>query len=141
MDKEQAKRLGKWLREQRQERNVSTTRLAKMVDINDGTIVRLEQGHFAKPNPRLLSRIAMALALDLADVYAMAGYDVPEQLPSFQPYLRRKYSDMPAAAIADLDQAFARIVEKHGYEPDGPSGGEDESPDEDDIAADAAAIN
>src|SRR4051812_40406687 len=138
MNQEQAKRLGNWLRQQRQDAGLSTVQLAKHAGTTDGTIVRLEQGAFAAPDPHKLSRIAEALGLNLADVYAMAEYAVPEDLPSFQPYLRRKYRGLPAGAIKDLDQAFNRIVEKHGYDPDGPRDGEDESP-EDAIAADAAS--
>jgi transcriptional regulator with XRE-family HTH domain len=128
MQEEQAERFGKWLRERRQEAGMSTTQLAKMAETTDGTIVRIEQGKISAPAPDKLSRIAAALDLSLADVYAMAGYAVPGDLPTFQPYLRRKYRDMPVEAIEDLDEAFARIVRKHGYEPDGPLDSEDEYP-------------
>jgi transcriptional regulator with XRE-family HTH domain len=125
---EQAKRFGEWLRSRRQEAGLGTTQLAKIVGVTDGTITRIEQGFIVTPAPDKLSRIAEALDLSLADVYAMAGYAVPDDLPSFQPYLRRKYRDMPAEAIDDLDKAFANIIKKHGYDPDGPRAGEDEYP-------------
>jgi transcriptional regulator with XRE-family HTH domain len=128
MQEEQAERFGKWLRERRQEAGISTTQLARMAETTDGTIVRIEQGKISAPAPDKLSRIAEALELSLADVYAMAGYAVPGDLPTFQPYLRRKYRDMPVEAIEDLDKAFARIIKRHGYEADGPVEGEDEAP-------------
>ncbi len=128
MNDEQAKRLGGWLREQRQSAGLSTIQLAKAVGTTDATISRIEQGAFAAPDPHKLSRIAEALGLSLADVYAMADYAVPSDLPSFEPYLRRKYRDMPAEAIEDLDEAFGRILRKHGYYHSGPRPGEDESP-------------
>jgi transcriptional regulator with XRE-family HTH domain len=140
MTKEQAKRLGRWLRQRRKESGLSTIELAKRASTSDATITRLEQGAFAAPDPHKLSRIAEALGLNLADVYAMAEYAVPGDLPSFQPYLRRKYGDLPAGAISDLDQAFAQIVKKHGYDPEGPRDGEDEDSDEAAIASDAASI-
>lgn len=96
--------------------------------MNDATIVRIEQGAFAAPRPDKLSRIAEALGLSLADVFALADYAVPDDLPSFQPYLRSKYRDMPAGAVDDLNKAFQRIVRKHGYQPGGPRDGEDEAP-------------
>lgn len=96
--------------------------------MNDATIVRIEQGAFAAPRPDKLSRIAEALGLSLADVFALADYAVPDDLPSFQPYLRSKYRDMPPEAVDDLEKAFQRIVRKHGYQPDGPRDGEDEAP-------------
>lgn len=128
MDQEQARRLGEWLRERRQAAGLSTVQLAKAAGTTDGTITRLEQGAFAAPDPHKLRRIAEALGLSLADVYAMADYAVPGDLPSFAPYLRRKYRDMPIEAVEDLDKAFERIARKHGYDPAGPQDGEDESP-------------
>jgi transcriptional regulator with XRE-family HTH domain len=129
MDQEQAKRLGEFLRQKRKSVGLSTTRLASLIGINDGTITRIEQGSFTAPAPDKLARIAEALGLSLADVYAMAEYAVPADLPSFQPYLRRKYRDMPPEAVEDLDKAFQEIIDKHGYDPDGPHDGEDELPD------------
>lgn len=130
MNQSQAPGLGQWLRERRQEAGIGTTELAKRTGINDATITRIEQGTIARPDPRKLSRIADALELNLADVYAMAGYATPTGLPSFQPYLRRKYQDLPETALDDLQQAFDRIIKQHGYDPHGPTNGEDESPDD-----------
>ncbi len=128
VEPEQAKRLGQTLRARREELGLSSRQLAEQAGMNDATIVRIEQGAFAAPRPDKLSRIAEALGLSLADVFALADYAVPDDLPSFQPYLRSKYRDMPAGAVDDLGKAFQRIVRKHGYQPDGPRDGEDEAP-------------
>ena len=133
MQDHQAKRFGRWLSEQRQAAGISKRELARRAGMTDGTIVRIEQGVIDAPSPDKLARIAEALRLSLADVYSMAGYATPDDLPSFQPYLRRKYRDMPAEAISELDEAFSRIVGKHGYEPSGPRPGEDETPDPDEL--------
>jgi transcriptional regulator with XRE-family HTH domain len=129
MNQDQAKRLGEWLRERRHEAGIGTTELAKRTGINDATITRIEQGAIASPDPHKLSLISEQLGLTLADVYAMAGYAAPTELPSFQPYLRRKYRDLPDQAIEDLEQAFERVIKEHGYVPDGPAAGQDEEPD------------
>jgi len=128
MDQEQAKELGQRLRARREELGLSLRQLADQADMNDATIVRIEQGAFAAPAPDKLARIAEALGLSLADVFALAEYAVPDDLPSFQPYLRSKYRDMPREAVDDLNKAFDRIVRKHGYDPAGPQDGEDEAP-------------
>jgi len=128
MEPDQAKELGRKLRARREELGLSTRQLADQADMNDATIVRIEQGAFAAPRPDKLSRIAEALGLSLADVFALADYAVPDDLPSFRPYLRSKYRDMPTGAVEDLNKAFARIVKKHGYQPEGPRNGEDEAP-------------
>jgi transcriptional regulator with XRE-family HTH domain len=128
VEPKQAKELGRRLRARREELGLSTRQLAERADIDDATVVRIEQGAFAAPRPDKLSRIAEALDLSLADVFGLADYTVPGDLPSFQPYLRSKYRDMPAGAVDDLHKAFARIARKHGYHPDGPRDGEDEAP-------------
>ena len=128
MEPDQAKRLGQTLRARREELGLSTRQLAEITVMSDATITRIELGAFMAPRPDKLSRIAEALGLSLADVFALADYAVPTDLPSFQPYLRSKYRGMPDEAIDDLDRAFARIVKKHGYKPDGPKNGEDEAP-------------
>lgn len=128
MESGQVKRLGQTLRARREKLGLSQRQLAAQAGVNDATIVRIEHGEFNAPAPDKLSRIAEALDLPLADVFALADYVVPSQLPSFQPYLRSRYQDLPKDAIEDLDQAFARIVRRHGYQPDGPRPGEDESP-------------
>ncbi len=128
MDKEHAKRFGRWLRAKRQAAGISTVQLAKRADMSDTTIVRIEHGAYSAPAPNKLARIADVLALELADVYAMADYAVPDDLPSFQPYLRTKYRGLPQKAIADLNKAFTDIAKRHGYDARGPSPGEDEQP-------------
>lgn len=128
VEPDQAKRLGQTLRTRREALGLSQRQLAAEAGVNDATIVRIERGAFGAPAPDKLSRIAEALEMRLADVFALADYVVPADLPSFQPYLRSRYRDLPDEAIEDLDRAFSRIVKKHGYQPDGPANGEDESP-------------
>ena len=128
MEPDQAKQLGRKLRARREELGLSLRQLAERAETTDTTIVRIEQGAYAAPAPDKLSRIAEALGLSLADVFALADYAVPGDLPSFQPYLRSKYRDMPPEVTEDLSKAFARIVKKHGYQPEGPRNREDEAP-------------
>ena len=49
--------------------------------------------------------IARALKVDFEDLYSLAGYESPERLPTFQPYLRAKY-ELPPEAVADLERYF-----------------------------------
>jgi len=128
MDKERAKRFGRWLRTKRQQAGLSKMQLAKRSGMSDTSILRIEEGIFLAPAPDKLARIADVLGLELADVYAMADYAVPDDLPSFQPYLRTKYRGLPQKAVADLNKAFTDIAKRHGYDARGPSPGEDEQP-------------
>jgi transcriptional regulator with XRE-family HTH domain len=127
MKAQQAKELGKRLRARREELGLSAQQLAEQTDTTDGTILRIESGDIAAPRPDKLARIADALGISLADVYALADYAVPDELPTFRPYLRSKYRELPAQAVDDLNHAFERIIRKHGYDPEGPQTGEDET--------------
>src|SRR5579884_4379501 len=130
MDQEQALELGQRLRERREQLGLSTRELADRAETTHTTVVRLEQGAYDAPAPDKLSRIAEALGLSLADVFALADYSVPTDLPSFRPYLRTKYRDLPAPAVEELERSFRRIAKRHGLNPDGPAPGEDELPEQ-----------
>lgn len=128
MEPEQAKRLGTYLREARQAKGLSARQLGDLTDINDATIVRFENGSFTAPAPDKLARIAGALDLSIADVFALAEYASPSELPSFTPYLRTKYRDLPDDAVEQIEKYVARLAKKHGVTLEGPAPGEDESP-------------
>jgi transcriptional regulator with XRE-family HTH domain len=130
MNPEQAKALGRFLREHRAALGLSTHQLAARGAIDQATVVRLEKGAFAEPRPETLRVVAEALGVNLADVFGLAGYAVPGDLPSFQPYLRTKYRGLPAEAVDQLDRAFQRLAKRHGLDAAGPAPGEDEQPEE-----------
>jgi transcriptional regulator with XRE-family HTH domain len=130
VEPKQAKDLGRLLRRRREELGLSKMQLARQVGTNDATIFRIEEGQFTAPAPDKLSRIAEVLALSLADVFALADYSIPSDLPSFQPYLRTKYRDLPPEAVEQLDRAFQRLAKRHGLDAAGPAPGEDEQPEE-----------
>lgn len=130
MNDEQARELGNRLRARREQLDLSIRQVAERSEINHSTLVRLEQGVIDAPAPDKLSRIAEVLGLSLADVYALADYSVPADLPSFKPYLRTKYRSLPAPAVEELERSFRRIAKKHGLDIKGPAPGEDELPEQ-----------
>jgi transcriptional regulator with XRE-family HTH domain len=128
MDQEQAKELGRQLRARREQLGLSQRGLGKLADVDDATIVRIEQGAFTAPRPEKLRRIAEALDLSLADVFALADYVVPGDLPTFTPYLHAKYRELPPAAVKELKGYFDKLASRYGIDPAGPAPGEDEAP-------------
>jgi transcriptional regulator with XRE-family HTH domain len=124
MEPKQAEDLGKYLRRQREAKGVSTRTLAAEVGIDSSRIVRLEQGQVASPRGDVLAGIADFLGLPLADVFGLAGYAAPTELPSFRPYLRVKYHELPSSAVAELERSFTEIAKRYGT--GGPRRGEDE---------------
>ena len=119
--------LGELIRKSRTARDLSIRDLADEAEIGRSTLLDLEQGKVASPNPTTLQTLATVLKIDLADIYAAAGYSQPEGLPSFTPYLRSKYADLPDEARAELEKSFSHIAGKYGYDPAGPKPGEDEN--------------
>jgi transcriptional regulator with XRE-family HTH domain len=124
MDPEQAQRLGSYLRERREARGITLRQLGLDLGVDKTQILRLEQGAVASPRADLLAGIAAGLDLPVADVYGMAGYAASDELPSFTPYLRAKYRELPEDAVVQLERYFARLARKYGTA--GPADGEDE---------------
>lgn len=107
---------------------LSYGQLEQRTGIAKTTLHKLEQGQVQHPTPTMLPPLAAELDVPLADLYAAAGYEVPSELPTFTPYLRSKYAGLSADARAELSEAFNRITERYGYNPDGsgPAPGQDE---------------
>lgn len=127
MDDKEAQRLGTQLKQARAKLGLSAREVADRSGMADSNVLRLEQGAIANPRPETLKSLADTLDLDLADLYAAAGYVQPAGLPSFAPYLRSKYADLPPSAQRELERSFKQIAAKHGYDPAGPAAGEDET--------------
>lgn len=106
--------LGALLREKREALGYSKNRLAAAAGVPDSTVLRLERGLFVAPSPDKLARFAQLLGLRLADLYAKAGYIVPDELPSFASYLPVRYPDLPEEALAELKGHFEHVLERLG---------------------------
>lgn len=128
MDPEHAQRLGALIRESRTAAGLSLRQLEELTGIDDGLLTRMERGVILTPAPDKLGRVAEALNVPLADLYAIAGYDAPSELPTLKPYLRTKYRKLPASAADELEAYAERLAKKHGVHLSGPAPGEDESP-------------
>lgn len=116
--------LGQLIRQRRSVLGLSLYQLGERTGITDTTIMRIESGKTANPRGEVLRALAEALELPLADLFAAAGYAAPRELPSFRPYLRAKYKDLPPQAVTELEITFADIARRYGTR--GPAPGEDE---------------
>jgi transcriptional regulator with XRE-family HTH domain len=122
-----ANTLGQLIRQGRATKELSIRDLAESADVPRSTLLDLELGRVASPHPATLQSLANTLELPLADVYAAAGYAEAQGLPSFAPYLRSKYRDLPPDARAELAHSFQIITKKYGYDTTGPAPGADEN--------------
>jgi len=119
MEPDRATALGHVLRARREELGLSTRQLSAQAGVNDVTIVRIERGEFAAPRPDKLSRLTDALGLRLADIFAMADYVAPTQLPTLAPYLQAKYPGLPDDAVAAIGRYAARTAKRYGINVEG----------------------
>jgi transcriptional regulator with XRE-family HTH domain len=109
-------RLEEVLRSARETAGLSGRRLAERVGMHHAGLARIELGQ-QRPSPETLSRLAQALELDETDLFALAGYRLPDSLPSFPAYLRAKYR-MPKEAATQLNEYFSFLAEKYDIETD-----------------------
>jgi transcriptional regulator with XRE-family HTH domain len=121
---EQAKALAVVLRRRRDELGYTVRELAARADVNLATIVRLEHGDILTPQPDTLKGLAAALDVPVTDLFAVADWLPKDELPTFTPYMRAKYTELPEEAVEEMERFFDRLAKKHGVT--GPVDREDE---------------
>jgi transcriptional regulator with XRE-family HTH domain len=126
VDENQAKELGKTLRTAREALGLNSREVAKAAGIDQATLVRIESGSIAAPGPDKLAKVARVLGISAADLFASADYTVPADLPSFKPYLRTKYGNIPAEELERIEEYALKIAKRNGVSLSGPAPGEDE---------------
>lgn len=127
-DRSKPQLLAKRITKARIAKEKSIYALGKETDIHRSTLQLLEGGKIRTPSPEYLARIADALDLKLSDLYPLAGYAVPGDLPDFDGYLAAKFRGLPHDAIDELTGHLRYLSDKHGLVPEGPAPGEDEQP-------------
>jgi transcriptional regulator with XRE-family HTH domain len=97
--------LGTYIRARRLSRELTLADAAARSGLHVSYWSKLETGHYKSPSPQNLQTIARVIDVRYEDLYGLAGYDTPERLPSFAPYLRTKY-ELPPEAVAELERYF-----------------------------------
>jgi len=107
---QQALELARMLRVRRDALGYSVRVLAAKAGVNLATIVRLERGDILTPQPDTLKALAAALGLSVTDLFAVAEWLSSRELPTFRPYLRAKYKNLPDSAVAEMEAFFERLA-------------------------------
>ena len=89
----------------RTSRGLSLSEAAEISGLHLSYWSKLEDGQYEAPAPKHLQAIARALDVAFEDLYGLAGYEIPQRLPTFKPYLRAKY-ELPPEAVRDLERYF-----------------------------------
>ena len=120
MTPEEAQRLAKRLRIEREKHGLSAHEVARRAGVNVGTVTRIELGQIASPRPENLLAIAAVLDIPAADIFALANWVQPDDLPSFSSYLRAKYGSLPESAFREMQTVFESLALKYGTQGPGP---------------------
>ena len=108
------RRLGELVHHARQTKGLTAQGLAEASGTSRSFIMKLERGEYVQVSPAYLQALAEALDLPLADLYSAAGYPLPAGLPTFAPYLRRRYGEeLPEKAISQLTEYFELLRDKY----------------------------
>ncbi|MGD0197227.1 MAG: helix-turn-helix transcriptional regulator [Solirubrobacteraceae bacterium] len=111
MTKAQQNELGSYITKVREAKGLSLRALAEAAKVGMGSLSEIENGR-RLARTETLRRIAEALGIDWEDLYALAGYGRPQNLPSFGPYLRSKYGDqLSAKDLKQLERYFKSVTE------------------------------
>lgn len=98
------------LRRLREDAGLSLRRLAELSGVNVANISRLESGQAPRSTQSSLTKLAEALNVDPRRLYKAAGItDADAALPSLRPYLRAKYSHLPAGKVDEMVAFFETI--------------------------------
>lgn len=110
MNQEQAHDFGAYIRHTREAHQLSIRGLATQAGIDDRCLAHIEHGDIHAPRPDTLRGLATALDVSLADLFVLAGYTIPQDLPCIETYLRAKYSGLSDADIIAVSRQVEKLV-------------------------------
>jgi transcriptional regulator with XRE-family HTH domain len=126
MTQEPTRQFSEYVRRLREGRKLSVRSLAAKASISGGELSRIENGK-RMPQADTLKTLAAALDVPLADMFAMADYVIPYDLPSITPYLHARYGHLPPDTLTSIDNYLKQLIDEHGMDPNGPHDFEDET--------------
>ena len=88
------KRLGELIQKTREAAGLSARKLEELSGLDHSFISKLEKSTYQSVSPDTLTTLSASLGIPAADLFALAGFQVPGSLPSFfGPYLRARYGE------------------------------------------------
>lgn len=114
MTPEEAHRLAALLRTKRQATGLNASEVARRAGVDKGTVTRIELGQIPRPRPENLRAIGDVLGIPAADLFTATDWLPDGDLPTFRPYLRSKYRELPEEAVAEIEAVFDRLARDYG---------------------------
>ncbi len=108
MKQTQKRVLGRLLAEARKQKQLSLRDVQEATGIPFTWIARTEQGHYTRPAPERLTRLAELLGVDARVMDEATSGEMAGQLPQPRTYFRAKYN-LSASEIARLEEVLAQV--------------------------------
>ena len=124
MTPEEAEQLAHLLRTKRRQLGLTAREVARRASVDVGTVTRIEAAQILSPRPDNLTAIGQVLDIPAADIFAITDWLPRKELPTFRPYMRAKYKELPDEAVVKMEAYFADLAGEYGLQ--GPAEGEDE---------------
>lgn len=102
-----------FVRSRRRALGLSAYAAAERAGLHRSYWSKLEAGEYDAPSPKTLEGIAAALKVPLEQLYTIVGYETPQRLPNFRPYLRARYH-LPHEAVVELERYFKMLRSYYG---------------------------
>lgn len=117
MTPEQTVKLINLLKVKRSELRLSVNEVARRADVDPGTAWRIEQGMIAKPRVENIIAIGRVLGINPIELFTTVGWLTADDLPDVSTYLNAKFSELPDAALEDIEHYTDRVVHANAQRP------------------------
>jgi transcriptional regulator with XRE-family HTH domain len=114
----QARELGAFIREKRDQHALTLVQLEAMTGIPDSWLYHFEKGHYTAPAPDRLAKLADALDIDAVYIDRISSDHLADSLPGTRVYFRSKEKLGPEA-LDELELAVTRIRRKYAAKASG----------------------
>jgi transcriptional regulator with XRE-family HTH domain len=107
--------FGDFIRQRRTDLGLSLREVERRTGIGNARLSRWERGEQRPETPDLLTPLAAALDVPVAELCQRAGHDITKGLPHVTPYLHLKYGHhLPSEVLHELVEHCEGVLARHG---------------------------
>ncbi len=97
----QEKTIGEVITEAREKANLSQRQLAKIANINNSELSKIEAGIRKEPSPKILRRISNVIDVNYSDLMYMIGLGI--EVSPLNPFIKDYYSKLKGAELNEAE--------------------------------------
>ena len=95
------KNIGEVITEAREKANLSQRQLAKLANINNSELSKIESGVRKEPSPKILSKISNVLDVNYSDLMYMIGLGI--EVSPLNPFIKDYYSKLKGEELNEAE--------------------------------------